>query len=50
MERFIKLKEDMNAHSMLEYPKECVGIITKDFIYIPCTHVLKISYIGFIDF
>ena len=31
MERFLKLKEDMNAHAMLDYPRECVGIITNDF-------------------
>ena len=36
MERFTKLKEDMNAHSMQDYPRECVGIITNDFTYIPC--------------
>ncbi len=39
MERFIKLKEDMNAHCMLDYPRECVGIVTKDFTYIPCTNI-----------
>ena len=36
MERFIKLKEDMNAHALRDYPRECVGIITNDFIYVPC--------------
>ena len=36
MERFIKLKEDMNAHALRDYPRECVGIITNDFTYIPC--------------
>jgi proteasome lid subunit RPN8/RPN11 len=39
MERFEKLKEDMNAHAATDYPRECVGIITKDFIYIPCKNV-----------
>ena len=36
MERFIKLTEDMNAHALRDYPRECVGIITNDFVYIPC--------------
>ena len=36
MERFTKLKQEMNAHAMLDYPKECVGIITNDFTYVPC--------------
>ena len=39
MEWFKKLKEDMNAHASLDYPRECVGIITKDFIYIPCKNL-----------
>ena len=39
MERFLKLKEDMNAHAMLDYPRECVGIITKNFKYIPCKNI-----------
>ena len=39
MERFLKLKEDMNAHAMLDYPRGCVGIITNDFKYIPCNNI-----------
>ena len=39
MERYTKLKKDMNAHSMQDYPRECVGIITKDFVYVPCKNV-----------
>jgi proteasome lid subunit RPN8/RPN11 len=39
MERFEKLKEDMNAHAARDYPRECVGIITKDFTYIPCKNI-----------
>ena len=26
----------MNAHALRDYPRECVGIITNDFIYVPC--------------
>ena len=39
MECFEKLKEDMNAHAARDYPRECVGIITKDFTYIPCKNI-----------
>ena len=42
MERFIKLKEDMNAHALRAYPRECVGIITNDFTYIPCSNISPI--------
>ena len=39
METFIKLKEDMNNHALSYYPREAVGIITKDFLYIPCKNL-----------
>jgi len=39
MERFEQLKEAMSKHSLDDYPKECVGIITKDFEYIPCENI-----------
>lgn len=39
MEKFEQLKEAMNAHAMLEYPKECVGLITLDHVYIPCKNL-----------
>jgi len=42
MERFVKLKEDMNAHALRDYPKECVGIISNDFTYIPCSNISPI--------
>ena len=48
MERFLKLKEDMNAHAMLDYPRECVGIITNDFKYIPCNNISHIPKHTFI--
>jgi len=39
MQEYIKLLEDMGKHSIIEYPNECVGIITKDFKYIPCRNI-----------
>ena len=39
MERFAKLKEDMNNHALRDYPNEAVGIITKDFKYVPCRNI-----------
>lgn len=29
----------MSKHSQVEYPCECVGIITKDFQYVPCKNL-----------
>lgn len=39
MEHYLKLTEEMNAHAMRDYPRECVGIITNDFKYIPCKNL-----------
>jgi len=39
MEKFSKLKEDMNNHALRDYPREAVGIITKDFDYLPCENI-----------
>lgn len=36
---FTQLTQDMNNHALREYPKECVGIITKDYKYIPCKNI-----------
>lgn len=36
---YVKLLADMNKHSLHEYPKECVGIITNDFKYITCKNI-----------
>lgn len=36
---YVTLLNDMNNHALREYPKECVGIITKDFSYIPCKNI-----------
>jgi len=48
MERFAELKSKMNAHAMLDYPREAVGIITKDFEYIPCKNVSDTPKLTFI--
>lgn len=39
MEWFEQLKQDMDSHALRDYPKEAVGIITKDFKYIPCNNI-----------
>jgi len=39
MESYEQLKNDMNVHAMQEYPLECVGIVTKDYKYIPCINI-----------
>ncbi len=36
---FEKLKTEMNNHALKDYPRECVGIITKTFEYIPCKNL-----------
>jgi len=36
---YLKLLEDMNNHALRDYPRECVGIITKDLTYIPCKNL-----------
>jgi proteasome lid subunit RPN8/RPN11 len=47
MERFTKLTEAMNAHAMRDYPREAVGIITKDFEYVPCKNISQHPKITF---
>jgi len=39
MESYEQLKNDMNVNAMQEYPLECVGIVTKDYKYIPCINI-----------
>ena len=48
MERFDELKDAMNAHALRDYPREAVGIITKDFNYIPCKNISLEPKITFI--
>jgi proteasome lid subunit RPN8/RPN11 len=47
MERFEQLKEQMNAHALTDYPRECVGIITLDFNYIRCKNISTTPKISF---
>lgn len=47
MDTFNQLIADMNTHAMQEYPKECVGIITKDFRYIPCKNISSMPLLTF---
>jgi proteasome lid subunit RPN8/RPN11 len=47
MEKFNKLKEDMNNHALRDYPREAVGIITNDFKYIPCQNISEQPLITF---
>lgn len=37
--KFELLLQSMQAHSLVEYPKEACGIITKDLAYIPCRNI-----------
>ena len=47
METFTKLIEDMNTHATADYPRECVGIITKDYTYIPCRNLSNNPKVSF---
>lgn len=47
MEAFNKLVEDMGAHSLEDYPRECVGIITKDFKYVKAKNISSAPNITF---
>lgn len=38
-EQFHTLKADMARHSLADYPAEACGIITTDFVYIPCKNI-----------
>ena len=38
-EIFEKLKNDMSAHFITEYPREACGIITNNWSYIPCKNI-----------
>jgi proteasome lid subunit RPN8/RPN11 len=42
-----QLTQDMNNHALRDYPKECVGIITKEFKYVPCKNISDIPKLTF---
>jgi proteasome lid subunit RPN8/RPN11 len=48
MEQFEALIKELGAHSIQEYPNECVGIITKDFQYIRCKNISDLPKTTFI--
>ena len=48
MEKFSKLKEEMNAHALADYPREAVGIVTNDFEYIRCKNISASPKISFL--
>ena len=39
MDWYTTLKNDMNNHALRDYPREAVGIILKDFTYVPCKNL-----------
>jgi proteasome lid subunit RPN8/RPN11 len=45
---FNKLRNDMGSHSLADYPKECCGIITKDFLYIQAKNISTNPKVSFI--
>ncbi len=47
-QKFTKLLEDMGRHSLMAYPTESCGIITKSFEYIPCKNISPQPKLSFI--
>ena len=39
MEKFKHLTDAMNNHALKDYPCEAVGLITKDYKYVPCKNI-----------
>ena len=39
MTLFSTLINDMGKHAQAEYPRECCGLITKDFKYVACNNI-----------
>ena len=39
MTLFSTLISDMGKHAQAEYPRECCGLITKDFKYVACKNI-----------
>ena len=48
MERFTELTEEMNAHALRDYPREAVGLVTKDFKYVPCKNITNTPKLTFV--
>lgn len=47
MDKLNILKQEMNAHAMEDYPREAVGIITKDFKYLRCKNISLMPKVSF---
>jgi len=39
MDTFNRIKKEMKAHALKDFPRECVGLVTKDMQYIPCKNI-----------
>ena len=48
MNNFNQLIESMGKHAQAEYPKECCGLITKEFSYIACKNISPLPKESFI--
>lgn len=47
MGSFDRLTAAMNKHAMDSYPLECVGIITKELVYVPCKNISNTPKLSF---
>ena len=48
MDWFTTLTNDMNNHALRDYPREAVGIILKDFTYVPCKNLSTVPTYSFV--
>ena len=48
MNNFNQLIEKMGKHSQAEYPRECCGLITKNFSYVACKNISPLPKKSFI--
>lgn len=48
MDRFERLIESMQIHALKDYPREAVGIILKDYTYVPCRNLSEEPTLSFI--
>lgn len=48
MNKLEKLINEMGKHAQSEYPKECCGLITKSFEYVPCKNISPLPKESFI--
>ena len=48
MDWYTTLTNDMNNHALRDYPREAVGIILKDFTYVPCKNLSTVPTYSFV--